>query len=451
MVSRSFHIQALARVLILTASLTMLLFLALETKLYATSALVAAITAWQIWSLVNFVDRTNLSLARFFDSIRYGDFLQTNPTGQFGGSFAELSHAMDQVSSAFHSVRTEKEEHYRYLQTIIQHVGVGLIAFTEDGRIKLLNPAARRLLQIAHLRDLAGLRRVSAELADCLEGIEPGQRALVKLSTDYETLQLSIHATKIRLGKHPLTLVTFQNIGTELAEQEMVAWQNLIRVLTHEIMNSMTPIASLAGSVSDAVRRRIEANKTTGGATPESYDDIGEALATIERRSQGLMHFVESYRDLTRIPRPDLRVVPMSELVARVDRLMESTLTELGIKRQTQIAPENLTVVCDPDLIEQVLINLFSNAANALRSTPQPVFSLSCYISRESRVVIEVSDNGIGILPNVIDKIFIPFFTTKKGGTGIGLAISRQIMRLHQGHIGVRSTPGTATIFTLTF
>lgn len=451
MVFKSFHNQIVLRVLLLAFTMATLLYLAMETTLYATSILVTLVTAYQVWSLMNYVDRTNLSLSRFFDSIRYADFLQTNQTGNVSGSFEELTRAMDQVSGAFQSARAEKEEHFRYLQTIIHHVGIGLLAYTDNGDVKLMNPAARRLLQISQLRNLSNLERVSRNLRDTLIRIGPGETALVKFSSDYETLQLSIHATKIRLGNRPLTLVSLQNIGSELAEQEMIAWQNLIRVLTHEIMNSMTPIASLAGSISDVVRSRLDpdskGDKTKIGADQDIYD----ALSTIERRSQGLMHFVESYRDLTRIPAPDVRVVSLAELISQVDRLMEKSLAEIQVARTTTITPTNLTVACDPDLIEQVLINLYRNAAWALRETANPRLEVNARINWEGRVILDVRDNGSGILPSVIDKIFIPFFTTRKGGTGIGLAVSRQIMRLHNGNIAVTSKPGESTVFSLSF
>ncbi len=447
MVFKSFRTQIILRVLLLAVSLLTLVYLAIQTSLYATGLLLLLFTAYQVWSLIRFVDRTNFSLSRFFDAIRYGDFLQTSTGSQIGSSFAELSRAMNQVSSAFQTARSEREEQYHYLQTIIQHVGVGLLAFDESGRIELLNPAAKRLLQTSQLADLQALRNRSPQLADKLEAIGAGEKTLVEYPTDYEVLHLSIHATKIRLRNKPLTLVSLQNIGSELAEQEMAAWQNLIRVLTHEIMNSMTPIASLAESIGAAVRSQIELNPEASGLPKE----ICDALGTIERRSEGLIHFVESYRDLTRIPQPDIGTVLVSELIARVDRLLENSLQDAAIKRSTVIAPSDLTVACDIDLIEQVIINLFSNAIWALRNTPGGKLEVTANINRAGRVVIEVADNGPGILPAVLDKVFIPFFSTKKGGTGIGLALSRQIMRLHRGNITVKSAPNERTVFTLTF
>jgi two-component system nitrogen regulation sensor histidine kinase NtrY len=451
MVFRHFQTQIILRVLALVATLATLVYLALQTNLYATSLLLALVSAYQIWSLINYVDRTNLNLSRFFDSVRYGDFIQTSSPGQLGGSFTDLSRAMNEVSSAFQAARAEKEEHHRYLQTVIQHVGVGVLAYSDSGEVELFNPAARRLLHTPQLRDIKSLAVLSEVLVNTLETIQPGQRALVKLQTDYESLQLSIHATKIRLGQRLLTLVSLQNIGGELAEQEMLAWQNLIRVLTHEIMNSMTPIASLAGSVNDRFRTRLNHSLQTPDPSAQDDREISEALVTIERRSQGLMHFVESYRDLTRIPHPDIRIMPVRDLVNRVEHLLESDLRKQQVALSVAIEPNDLTIACDQDLVEQVLINLINNALYAMREIADPSLEITSRLNREGQVVIEVSDNGRGIVPSAIDQIFIPFFTTKKGGTGIGLALSQQIMRLHRGQIGVRSTPNTRTVFTLTF
>ena len=451
MVFRFFRTQIVLRILLIVASLGALLYIALETNLYATGGLLFLVAAFQIWALIRYVDRTNFNLAVFFDSVRYGDFLQTSSSGQLGSSFADLSRAMNQVSSAFHSARAEKEEHYRYLQTVVQHVGIGLMAYNETGEVELFNPAAKRLLRLPQLRTLADLASRSQELAGELQHIQPGQKTLVKVQIDYETLMLSIHATKIRLGLKQLTLVSLQNIGGELAEQEMIAWQNLIRVLTHEIMNSITPIASLAGSVHDRFHKRIEGDQESAASSMEDDREISDALVTIEKRSQGLMHFVESYRDLTRIPQPEIQNVTVQELVTRVDKLLGQKLRESSIALSVEIEPADLAVACDPDLIEQVLINLVNNASYAVRQSAQPRIEIAGSLNREGRVSIEVRDNGTGIVAEAIDQIFIPFFTTKKGGTGIGLALSQQIMRLHRGQISVRSTPNEQTVFTLTF
>jgi signal transduction histidine kinase len=236
-----------------------------------------------------------------------------------------------------------------------------------------------------------------------------------------------------------------QNIQSELEEQEMEAWQKLIRVLTHEIMNSITPISSLASTVRGMIPEQ------GGEEDSETLSDVHMALETIESRSQGLLHFVETYRELTRIPKPDFKIFAVSELFSHIVQLMNTDLEEKNIVLQVAIAPETLELTADPDLVEQVLINLLRNASQALTGRENARIDLTAQLDRRGRVVIRVRDNGPGILAEVQERIFIPFFTTKREGSGIGLSLSRQIMRVHRGTISVQSELNKKTVFTLRF
>ncbi|MBK7142228.1 MAG: ATP-binding protein [bacterium] len=453
MVFRHFRLQVVIRVLCLVATMALFSYLISRTSLYATMSLVGLILIYQVWSLVHFVDRTNRQLTRFFDAVRHADFSQSFTTLGLGRSFEGLSSAFSEVADQFRRTRAEKEEQYRYLQTLVQHVGVGVIAFREDGEVELINQAAKRLLAVNHLKNISQLAQIEPELPNTLQKLDAGQRILIKVTIDYDLLQLAVHATQIRREGQMLTLVSIQNIGSELAEQEMVAWQNLIRVLTHEIMNSVTPIASLAGSVNDLVRQQADPEKTGSGKAmdPELYADLSGALTTIEKRSQGLLHFVEAYRNLTRIPRPDFGFIAASELIARVVTLLQQQAEEQRVEITTEIDPPEMELAIDANLIEQVLINLIVNSLQALKEIERGKIIIRARLGRSGRTLIEVIDNGPGIVDGALDKVFIPFFTTKKGGTGIGLALARQIMRLHGGHISVRSTPDVETCFTLSF
>lgn len=453
MVFKRFRLQVIIRVSAIVATTAILAYIFTHTSLVATPVLVGAVQLYQVWSLIQYVDKTNQQLTRFFESIRHADFSQSFTTLGLGRSFDGLSRAFTSVAEDFRQARAEKEEQFRYLQTLVQHIGVGVIAFQENGDVELINQAAKRLLGINHLRNIDRLAELDTTLPAALRQLEAGQRSLIKLTIDYDTLQLAAHATKIRRGSDVLTLVSVQNIGSELAEQEMVAWQNLIRVLTHEIMNSVTPIASLAGSVNDMVKTQTASQQfhESGRVETEVITDLSEALTTIEKRSQGLLHFVEAYRNLTRIPRPDFRFVTAAELIARVQQLMQPQAAAEGIALTTTIDPPELELTVDPDLVDQVLINLVLNSIQALKGEVGGKIVINAHIGRGGRTLIEVSDNGPGIVESALDKIFIPFFTTKKGGTGIGLALARQIMRLHGGNITVRSVPGQETSFTLSF
>jgi len=448
MIFKRFRINCTFRILLLSTTVFVFFYLIFKTTLYATIFIVVAIIIYQIYSFIHYVEKTNRNLNRFLQSIKYEDFTQTFTTRGLGSSFDELNEAFNDVVDKFRKARAEKEEHFRYLQTIVQHVGVGLIAFQQNGNVELINTAAKRLLKISQLRNVKSLELFSKLLADTLIKLRAGDKKLVKVMDNNELLQLAIYATEFRLRNQIFILVSIQNIHSELEEKEMEAWQNLIRVLTHEIMNSVTPIVSLASTVNDLLT-------STSGAEAQSIEtmtDISDAAQTIQKRSQGLLNFVQSYRKLTRIPRPDFKIFPMIELFTRIDQLMRLQIEEKKIKNYIfNIDPKSLELTADPELIEQVLINLMLNAIQAVQEQPAAKIELLGRMNEKGRIVIQIIDNGPGIIKEVQDKIFIPFFTTKKEGSGIGLSLSRQIMRLHRGAITVKSKPNVETVFTLRF
>ncbi|MGH7455696.1 MAG: sensor histidine kinase, partial [bacterium] len=353
----------------------------------------------------------------------------------------------NEVIEQFRRARSEKEEHFRYLQTVVQHVGIGLIAFGQDGEVSLINTAAKRLLHIPHLKNIKTLEAFSKPLVETLFKLRSGEKALIKADDRNDILQLAIYATEFKLREQQFTLVSLQNIQSELEEKEMEAWQNLIRVLTHEIMNSVTPIASLASTVNDLLDTQKPDQKISG----ESITDMQGALRTIQKRSEGLLHFVDAYRTLTKVPRPNFKIFSIAELFGQVQQLLHAHVAEKAIDFRAIVKPESLELTADAELIEQVLINLLLNAIHALDGKPGGSIKLLAAMDERGRTIIQVADNGPGIVPEVLDKIFIPFFTTKPNGSGIGLSLSRQIMRLHRGAISARSEPNVETVFTLRF
>jgi len=448
MIFKRFRFVCAIRVIFLSATIFLFFYIIFRTTLYITYVLFIPAIIYQIYALINYVERTNRDLVRFLESIKYQDFSQSFSSRGAGASFKELSKALTEVTNEFRQARTEKEEHYRYLQTIVQHIGIGLIAFHKNGNVELINNAAKRLLKITHLKNIKMLESFSPQLVKILQKMQTGDQKLVKIEKNNDQLQLAIYATEFKIRNQNITLVSLQNIQSELEEKEMEAWQNLIRVLTHEIMNSVTPIASLASTVNDLLLKPQSEDKLT----IETITDIRDAVRTIQNRSQGLLHFVDSYRQLTRIPRPDFQIFPIRELFSRVEQLMQPQLKEKSIQNfSSYIDPESLELTADPGLIEQVLINLLINAIEAVHHQPQPKIKMCAGMDQGGRIFIQVIDNGSGIIEDVQEKIFIPFFTTKKQGTGIGLSLSRQIMRLHKGTISVLSKPNLEPIFTLRF
>jgi nitrogen fixation/metabolism regulation signal transduction histidine kinase len=440
------------RIALLAATLFLLIYLVRETSLFATSLIVGAAIILQLVSLIHYVEKTNRDLSRFLASIRYSDFSQTFSSRQGGSSFQELNAAFADVISEFKRARSEKEAQYRYLQTLVQHIGLGILSFDQSGKVDLINNAAKRLLRVNYLNNVRSLESFSPRLVETLLSSKPAEKVLVKVDDGDQTLTLAVCPPRFRLPARLITIVSMQDIESELAEQEMVAWQKLIRVLTHEIMNSVTPIASLASTVNDLVS---ETEKPKEGRTlemnSETREDIREAAATIRNRSQGLLHFVDAYRNLTRIPKPDFQIFPAAGLLERVVQLMKNQIEKEGVQLKVEVEPKSLELTADPELIEQVVINLMLNAMEALQGTPDPRIELLSRLDERGRVLITVADNGPGITDEVKEKIFTPFFTTKEEGSGIGLSLSRQIMRLHKGSISVKSIPNQSTLFTLRF
>ncbi|RJX30491.1 MAG: ATP-binding protein [Desulfurivibrio sp.] len=444
---KHFRTNCTIRLVLISGTIVLLVYLLSRTDLVVTPLIVGLTAAAQAASLYRYVEKSNRELARFLESIKYSDFSQSFTSPVKGAAFQELGEAFSGVIKEFQRARSEKEEQYRYLQTVVQHVGIGLLAYRDNGDIELINGAAKRLLGEAQLTNLRQLGGLSADLEQKLREIQTGEKAQIKLIRNDSLQQLSIYATKFRLRQESYTLVSLQNIQPELEEKEMEAWQNLIRVLTHEIMNSITPIASLASTANSLLVEKLAREPVPDG----TLCDVGEAVKTIERRSRNLMNFVDDYRRLTRIPKPNFEIVPVRELLERIMNLMKEPLDSRKIHCSLQVDPSTLELTADPALIEQVLINLSKNAVEALAETELPRITLRAVTDEHGNPVIQVTDNGPGLNAEVLEKIFIPFFTTKPDGSGIGLSLSRQIMRLHGGTLSVVSRPHEETIFTLRF
>jgi nitrogen fixation/metabolism regulation signal transduction histidine kinase len=446
---RRFDLNCVVRVLLLSGSIGLLAYLLFKTEFVAASIFLALMIVYQIFSLIRFVTKTNRDLNRFLLSIKHSDFSQSFTPRLEGSGFEELNTAFSEVTREFQRAKIEKEEHFRFLQTIIDHVGIALIAFNPDGRVELINNAAKKMLKIPRLGNIRDIGAISHGLAEKLSHISPGDKDLFKLKKGDDLLQLSIYATGFVLRQQQLILVAMQNIQSELEEKEMASWQNLIRVLTHEIMNSITPIASLASTAAGLLKDEKECQVPE--ALNEVITDVGHAVKTIEKRSKGLITFIDNYRKLTRIPKPDFKIVQIKNLFKRVESLMGDQIEKTAIRFKSETDPQSLTITADPALIEQVLINLCKNSVEALNGMSHPKIKLKAGTDGLGNPVIKVIDNGRGVPEEVAERIFIPFFTTKPEGSGIGLSLSRQIIRLHKGTIGVTSAPGERTVFKLRF
>lgn len=453
MVYKNFRINFIIRTALLTGSIFLLFYLIYNTDLTMTLFLMGGVICIQIFAFIHYVDRTNRILNNFLESIRYSDFTRAFQVESSGSSFEKLKKSFNDVIKDFQEVRAEKEENYYYLQTVIQHIGIALIAYQKDGKVELINNATKKLFQIRSLNNIQLLNSFSSNLVENLFNIKHGENTLIKVQEKDNLLQLIIYATEFKIHNRTITLVSIKNIQQELEEKEMESWQKLIRVLTHEIMNSITPISSLSSTVTMIIKDLVEALKDQGirAEEIESLEEVEGALKTIHKRTDGLLHFVNTYRNLTKIPNPNFSIFRVDHLLGNIKALFEEELKSRGIKCPIKIEPESLELSADEHLIEQVIINLIKNAIHAMPGRDNALIQLNAYMNKRGRIVIQVVDNGPGILPNVLERIFIPFFTTKPQGSGIGLSLSRQILRLHGGTINAFSEPEKETKFTLTF
>lgn len=457
-VTRNFRLNCIVRVLTLGATITLLVVLLPRRQAFSLLLLGATIVG-QTWSLIRYIESTNRSLSIFLQSVEFGDFSSRVISGPSGKSFSGLVQVFNEILAGFSVRDSAREENLRYLMAVVQHVGVGLLVHDDRDEVVLLNHAARRLLDVPRLGNLSDLQGVDPGLLAALRRQEPGEQILVTVTVRGEQRQLSIQASELRQSRRTLTLISLQNISPELNEKEMEAWRNLIRVLTHEIKNSLTPIISLAASV-EKITVDEALHPVERPPRPDQVEKIRDALQIIQRRSQGLLHFVDSYRDLTNLPRPDISVFPVADLFSRVEALIAPQLAvpagcpqadEHRMDLTVHIDPPTMKLTADLRLIEQVLINLVINALDATRGQQGDSIRLTARFDNRSRPLIEVRDNGPGILADSLEKVFIPFYSTKPDGTGIGLSWSRQVMRLHRGDLIARSEPGVETVFTLRF
>lgn len=442
-----FALQVALRIAGLFATLLALAYLMMETDLAAVAAIVGVVALVQAWLVIRFVHRTNRELGRLLGAIRYDDFQQSFAIGELGTTFTDLKAAFDDVMVRFRTARLEREAQRRYLETLVEHVPIAILAISADGTVDLLNNAARRLLNAAATTTVPALIAYGASFQRDVAQTKPGDRTLTRIELDGVQRNLVLSTTQITVTGAVVRLVTLQDIQSELDYNELAAWQDMARILSHEIMNSLTPIASLARTADDMVddlaRRTANEDELVG--------DIHAAIQTLARRSDGLMRFVRNYRQFTQMPPPTLKPVALREYFGRLENLLLTEWAGRGVELSVSPPANGLTIMADDSLLDQAIINLLRNAADAAGTSGSPHVWLDARLSDRGRPVIEIADNGPGVDESLGDKIFLPFFTTKPDGSGIGLALARQVMLVHKGAITAGTRPGGGALFRLTF
>jgi two-component system, NtrC family, nitrogen regulation sensor histidine kinase NtrY len=418
-----------------------------DRSFFLLAGLLIAI-GFQVQQLIKIME-TASPTAPSMDAIQFDEVSASFKTTSGDATVQKLHREMNEALNKVRQSRKEKDSEHQFFKNIVQHVGMGLLTFKRDGSIQIINNAAKRLLRIEKADRLNDIRPVSEDLVEAFLKLKTGGRELVRVKSGDETVQLSIFAIELTLRGEEVKLISMSNIQSELEEKEMEAWQNLVRVLTHEIMNSVTPISSLATLVEEELQRKIINDDLV--LQKDDAQDMHLSVQTISKRSEGLIKFVREFRSLTHIPKPKLAEVPVKPLLEELAMLHKKELADNGIAISISVEPADVNVTADKTLIEQVLINLIKNGIQAFGDKVERQISLTSFLGENGSVIISVKDTGTGIEPEALEKIFIPFFSTKKTGSGIGLSLSKQIMRQHEGTITVKSVLGEGTEFVLRF
>jgi len=449
MINRNFYLQLILRIVVITLTAMVLAFTFLKGN-YILSFFLLILIILQAVILIKFLNHTNRKIAYFFDAIRNEDFTLHFPEKDLIKSFKNLNHSLNRVNGLIQEVYLLKQAQEQYYQEILKQAAIGILTFNDKGHIIFSNPTAEKLLNYKPLNHIKQLAQVDKKLYTLFKNLKPFDQKLFQLTNEREKNQLTIKCTGINIDKQSLLLVVIQDIHKELDQKETDSWVRLIRVLTHEIMNTITPMTSISESI-------LKYYKTESGLI--SVDDFAEkhientakGLEVIREQGIDLMSFVQSYRTLLNVPEPSKELVSAKKLFKKVKVLMGRGEVNGSLEIDLEVYPDNLELFIDEKQITQVLINLGKNALQSLDKQEEGIIKFVAGINGLGKKYIKVSDNGSGITAELIDEIFVPFFTTKNNGTGIGLSLSKQIVQLHGGILKVHSIPNQNTSFILIF
>lgn len=449
---KKFSIQVIFRVLIILALALLISYFYFNQdrlQLIFTFIVIITLLIIAVVEMIWFVSKTNRELSKFILSIKYSDFSVYFPEEKQKGYLSELYQSFNTIIDSFKELSGEKHLQYELLQLIITQVKLGIICTNGKNEIVLMNMAAENQLGVFKTKTWPQLSRKADSFTSKIDELRQGGNNIIDLRTTSESKQLFVQVSHSKLFDEPHRIVTFHDIRQEIEQKESEAWIRLIRILNHEIMNSVTPISSLSETIL-MILGSEEENKNWEHLDKENFSDVVRSVKTIQKRSEGLFNFVTEYRKLTKIPTPKKEDILVSELLQNVEQLWKTEIEKNQIKFSKQLAEEDLKISVDPTLIEQVLINLVKNSIQALEKTTNPKLTISA-LKFEDGINILIKDNGKGIPADIIDDIFVPFYTTKEKGSGIGLSLSRQIMRLHGGTISVQSVEKEGSVFKLSF
>lgn len=430
-----------------------LLFLALSGESfclvkhwYLAAALLSPVIIYLVVDFFNFHREAQEELSQFVEAIHYRDFSRNFDVKHAPADIQPLRKGFNEINSTFKVISKEKETQYQYLQKILELVDTGILSYKHNnGEVVWMNETLKKMLHLPYLKTIHSLGKRDEDLYNQVIGLRPGDSKIGTAHLENKSFKVLLSATAFQTDGEKFTLIAFQNVDEALDETESKAWQKLLSVMTHEIMNSIAPISSLA----DTLKTRLEISVDDLNNNEGSVDDLKLGIDTIKRRSEGLLKFAETYRNLNKITTLNLKKIYIRDLFENLNTLMEPTLDKKNIEMEIVLKDPSLVAEVDVSLVEQVLINLVVNSIDAVKDREDARIVLAAELSHNKKIVIKVADNGAGMSEEVLDKIFIPFFSTKKSGSGIGLSLCKQIMMLHHGNIHAQSVEGQGTTFLL--
>jgi nitrogen fixation/metabolism regulation signal transduction histidine kinase len=449
MVYKHFYVRIILQILLFVVTVFALVWAIHRSDLGVTSVNLAVIAVIEVVYLIWFINRINRDLTKFFEAFQFQDTTLTFNQKKEDKAFWPLYQGFDRILHEFRRLRAEQEKDRFFYLNALNHIGIGLIVFDGAGNIRFSNNAIHKMVGVNEIIRLDVLDRLKSGFAESLLKLTPNRKELVRVVSMGEMIQLSLRATEFRMEGELFRIISFQDIRYEIEQREVEAWQKLIRILTHEIMNSVSPITLTSSGIINMLESEGKP-KEAHELDDTVVDNALLGLHAIRKRSKGLANFVENYRSITKLPQPTYSTFSISGLINQIEVLFTDEFKCNEVRFTKLIVPNDLQLNADEKLIEQILINLLRNSIQALSDVSDKQIKVTA-----SRVndytTISVTDNGKGIPADIIETIFVPFFTTKNNGNGIGLTLSREIMKLHGGYIKVTSELGKETIFTLVF
>jgi len=453
MIYKYYHIWLILRIILLLVNIffcgTAILMIG-ERDIFFLPLILVIVLVLQVFDFILYLNRSNREIARFINNLSHQDLSEKFETKSLGPPFKKLYKSLNNVVAELEKIKLEKEAQFNYLQIILSSIKIAIISVRDDDTITLVNDSAKDLLGIEENSSWLKVREQHPGLVAEIDQIKGRSNKLIEVDIDMGLKHLSVNVSLVVILGSRYRIITIQDIRSEIEQKEIESWHKLIQILRHEIRNSVTPIASMTETIVMLVEDQLGGAKKPSDLSEQDMEDIHSSIHTVHDRSERLYQFVEKYRSLTRIPPPIIEKISPGAIVKNIGELFRPELHEKGIQYQVEIKDDLIKINADPSLIEQVLINLVKNSIYALGGKENGVIRID---TRETKyhTYLCIEDNGSGFDPSQALDIFLPFFTTKDDGLGVGLSLSRQIMNLHGGTLTAESNPGEKTIFSLVF